>query len=131
MLEGWNKKAPPLYLWSRVDCAEKHRQIALLQGHIKDPTSNMMHSLLKHEVPLNQIHPGFESQGTPYNSKAVQVGDCAEKCLEIAPQSGQGQAYHTALPLLHQERQISSHSQIETASIPLNPEAVQVSPLLC
>lgn len=128
MLEDWNKKAPPLYLWSRVDCAVKHRQIALLQGHIKDLTSDMMHPLLNDEVPLHRIHSGSESQGIPYNSKVVQVADCADKCL--APESGQGKAYYTALPLLHQERQlISSHSQIETTV--LIPEALQVSPLLC
>lgn len=132
MLEDWNKKAPPLYLWSRVDCAEKHRQIALLQGHIKDPTSDMMHLLLNDVVPLHRSHSGSESQGIPYNSKAVQVADCADKCLAIAPESGQGKAYHTALPLLHQERQlISSHSQIETTSIVLIPEALQVSLFLC
>jgi hypothetical protein len=132
MLEDWNKKAPPLYLWSRVDCAEKHRQIALLQGHIKDPTSDMMHPLLNDELPLHRIHSGSESQCIPYNPEAVQIADCVDKCLAIAPESGQGKAYHTAFPFLHQERQlISSHSQIETTRIVLIPEALQVSPFLC
>lgn len=33
-LEQWNKKTPPLYLWSRPDWTARHREIAQQQGHI-------------------------------------------------------------------------------------------------
>lgn len=37
-LGQWNTVAPPLYLWSRPDWTIVHKEIAIKQGHVKDPT---------------------------------------------------------------------------------------------
>ncbi|KAI9083279.1 hypothetical protein K1719_034811 [Acacia pycnantha] len=35
-MEDWNKKPPPLYLWSRPDWVARHTEIALKHGHIRE-----------------------------------------------------------------------------------------------
>ena len=32
-VEGWNKSAPPLYLWSRPDWTKKHKKVAEEHNH--------------------------------------------------------------------------------------------------
>ena len=60
MLEDWNKTAPPLYLWSRSDWADKHRQMAVRQGHVK-----AMGPALQNQQ--NGLSPCFQPRDPPFN----------------------------------------------------------------
>lgn len=60
MLEDWNKTAPPLYLWSRLDWADNHRQMAVKQGHVK-----AMGSALHNQQ--NGLSPCFQPRDPPFN----------------------------------------------------------------
>ncbi|RAL43133.1 hypothetical protein DM860_009915 [Cuscuta australis] len=40
-IEGWNKKSPPLYLWSRPDWTAVHKALALKHGHIAEPDQHV------------------------------------------------------------------------------------------
>ncbi|XP_073225073.1 protein ENHANCED DOWNY MILDEW 2 isoform X2 [Cicer arietinum] len=51
-MEQWNVKPPPLYLWSRPDWADKHKQIAQEHGHLfRQPDVSKVVSIDKEKSP--------------------------------------------------------------------------------
>ncbi|CAM6035194.1 unnamed protein product [Sphagnum compactum] len=65
-LGQWNNKAPPLYVWSRSDWVQKHREIALQKGHIK-----LLHTpMLQQHIALNisTRQPSFQQMEHTYST---------------------------------------------------------------
>jgi hypothetical protein len=56
-MEQWNLKAPPLYLWSRRDWAQLHREIANKHGHFSEKDKLLDEELdAKAKVISNQFN---------------------------------------------------------------------------
>ncbi|KAH9540810.1 hypothetical protein CY35_14G025100 [Sphagnum magellanicum] len=65
-LGQWNNKAPPLYVWSRSDWVQKHREIALQKGHIKLLHTPMLQQHIGMNISTGQ--PSFQQMEHTYST---------------------------------------------------------------
>lgn len=68
-LGQWNNKAPPLYVWSRSDWVQKHREIALQKGHIKLLHTPMLQQHLGLNISTQQ--PSFQQMEHTYSTVQI------------------------------------------------------------
>lgn len=95
-MEQWNLKPPLLYLWSRSDWTEKHKAIAIRQGHIsKQPE----------ESPVKENHEETGVKGQEEDQDIY--GDIAKMLNDLPVLNDQVEAPEVTSTFFHEDMEIS------------------------